>query len=131
MSNSVHLERRSNPIISVTKPGIYTHNLVVCFYEFLGTAMLVLGYNFTAAGLAVGFDDFALVIFNAATTPTPGFFLFGLASEGQVSHGVGIPNMSLSVSDVPEPMSLALLGVGLAGIAAARRRKGGTAATIA
>ena len=32
----------------IHKSGKITHNLVICFYEFLGTAMLVLGYNFTA-----------------------------------------------------------------------------------
>ena len=46
----------------IQKPGIYTHNLVICFYEFLGTAMLVLGYNFTAAGLAVGFNLFVGIL---------------------------------------------------------------------
>ena len=52
---------QSNPNL-VQKPGIYTHNLVICFYEFLGTAMLVLGYNFTAAGLAVGFNLFVGIL---------------------------------------------------------------------
>ena len=36
--------------------------LVICFYEFLGTAMLVLGYNFTSAGLAVGFNLFVGIL---------------------------------------------------------------------
>lgn len=39
--------------------------LVICFYEFLGTAMLVLGYNFTSAGLAVGFNLFVGIIMSA------------------------------------------------------------------
>jgi glycerol uptake facilitator-like aquaporin len=36
--------------------------LVVCFYEFLGTAMLLLGYNFTNDGVAVAFSLFVGII---------------------------------------------------------------------
>ena len=36
--------------------------LIICFYEFLGTAMLVLGYNFTNAGLAVCFNLFVAIL---------------------------------------------------------------------
>lgn len=36
--------------------------LYKCFYEFLGTAMLLLGYNFTAAGLAVAFSLFVGIL---------------------------------------------------------------------
>ena len=32
--------------------------IMICCYEFLGTAMIVLGYNFTNAGLAVCFNLF-------------------------------------------------------------------------
>lgn len=39
--------------------------LVICFYEFLGTAMLVLGYNFTNAGLAVSFNLFVGILMSA------------------------------------------------------------------
>lgn len=49
----------------IHRPGLITHNLVICFYEFLGTAMLVLGYNFTAAGLAVGFNLFVGILMAA------------------------------------------------------------------
>jgi glycerol uptake facilitator-like aquaporin len=38
---------------------------VICFYEFLGTGMLVLGYNFTSAGLAVGFNLFVGILMSA------------------------------------------------------------------
>jgi glycerol uptake facilitator-like aquaporin len=39
--------------------------LIVCFYEFLGTSMLVLGYNFTSAGLAVCFNLFVAILMSA------------------------------------------------------------------
>lgn len=47
-------------------------------------------------------------------TGTPNTFIFGFGA----SNGVFIPP-----SDVPEPLSLALFGIGLAGIGIARRRK--------
>ena len=43
----------------------FKEKLVICFYEFLGTAMLVLGYNFTSAGLAVGFNLFVGILMSA------------------------------------------------------------------
>lgn len=36
--------------------------LVICFYEFLGTAMLLLGYNFTNDGAAVAFSLFVGIL---------------------------------------------------------------------
>ena len=36
--------------------------MVICFYEFLGTAMLLLGYNFTNDGAAVAFSLFVGII---------------------------------------------------------------------
>lgn len=42
-----------------------TEKLVICFYELLGTMMLVLGYNFTSAGLAVGFNLFVGILMSA------------------------------------------------------------------
>jgi len=44
---------------------ILKEQLVVCFYEFLGTSMLVLGYNFTSAGLAVCFNLFVAILMSA------------------------------------------------------------------
>lgn len=39
--------------------------IAICFYESLGTMMLVLGYNFTSAGLAVGFNLFVGIVLAA------------------------------------------------------------------
>jgi glycerol uptake facilitator-like aquaporin len=54
--------------------------LIICFYEFLGTAMLLLGYNFTSAGLAVGFNLFV-----------------GIILAGKVSGGMFNPAVTLAV----------------------------------
>lgn len=43
----------------------FKEKLVICFYEFLGTAMLLLGYNFTSAGLAVAFSLFVGILLAA------------------------------------------------------------------
>jgi glycerol uptake facilitator-like aquaporin len=48
-----------------TKDFLFREKLVICFYEFLGTGMLVLGYNFTSAGLAVGFNLFVGILMSA------------------------------------------------------------------
>lgn len=48
-----------------TKAYTFREKLVICFYELLGTMMLVLGYNFTSAGLAVGFNLFVGIIMSA------------------------------------------------------------------
>ena len=49
----------TNPTFSLRE------KLVICFYELLGTMMLVLGYNFTSAGLAVGFNLFVGILISA------------------------------------------------------------------
>jgi glycerol uptake facilitator-like aquaporin len=52
----------------------------ICFYEFLGTAMLTLGYNFTSAGLAVGMNLFV-----------------GIILAGKVSGGMFNPAVTVAV----------------------------------
>lgn len=56
----------------------WREKFVICFYEFLGTAMLLLGYNFTSAGLAVAFSLFV------------GILLAGKVSGGQFNPAVTI-----------------------------------------
>lgn len=54
--------------------------LIICFYEFLGTSMLTLGYNFTSAGLAVGMNLFV-----------------GILLAGKVSGGMFNPAVTIGV----------------------------------
>ena len=53
----------------------------------------------------------------------PGFDIAYILAGGNVAEAVSLDNLQVRVSDVPEPATLALLGLGLAGIAASRRRR--------
>ena len=54
--------------------------IVICFYEFLGTAMLLLGYNFTNDGAAVAFSLFV-----------------GILISNKISGGMFNPAVSIAV----------------------------------
>ena len=57
------MERNNNMDRFNDPPALtFKDKLIICFYEFLGTAMLTLGYNFTSAGLAVGMNLFVAII---------------------------------------------------------------------
>ena len=72
------------------------HIFSMCFYEFLGTAMLVLGYNFTSAGLAVGFNLFV-----------------GILMAGRVSGGMFNPAVTIAVYTANEKIFKQVHIVGL------------------
>jgi len=73
---------------------------------------------FTAAG-----DGRNPVRFATESIARPGFDIAYILAGGNVAEAVSLDNLQVRVSDVPEPATLALLGLGLAGIAASRRRR--------
>ena len=73
--------------------------------------------TFTAEG-----DGRNPVRFATASITRPGFDIAYILAGGNKAEAVSLDNLQVRVSDVPEPATFALLGLGIVGLAASRRR---------
>ncbi len=87
-------------------------------FDPLAAAFLQIGNNDlrTPEGGVVGFNFAELARFDGLTTAAGYVFTSGLSANSPIYH------ITFSVTDIPAPASLALFGLGAAGIAVTRRR---------
>lgn len=105
----------------VPPPGVELARHVDLGFSGPGSYYTDSAYNF---GADSRFSNFA----HTGSTATIEFFIFGPGNQDLSDESWAMDNLSVSVTtknttDVPEPGSLALLGLGLAGLATIRRKR--------
>ncbi len=79
------------------------------------------GTQLASGQVFTGHVSFNMAAVGFAIPPADTFFRLGFIENGN-GTGVGVYLSNISISPVPEPSSLALIGLGMAGLAMIRRR---------